>query len=87
MILRLFTALLKRSGRFLLLLTSLIIIACSYHEYDPENPDLYFEYWCDPSNMEDSLVNIVTDKYTEEDFPNEQECNEKYNEIKSYDSD
>ena len=75
----------RKSGRFLLLLTFIIIIGCSYHEFNPDNPDPYFEYWCDPDNMEDSLVNAVTDKYSQDNLATEQECNEKYNEIKSYD--
>ena len=59
---------------------------CPYHEYQPSNPDGYVEYWCDPSNIEDSLVNVVTDKYNEEDLPTQQECIQGYNQGQGYSS-
>lgn len=62
----------------LFLIISILIIGCSYKEYDSENPDKYFDYWCEPENLEMSLPNRLTKKYDEKDFPNKEECLKKY---------
>jgi hypothetical protein len=36
----------------------ILITACSYHEYTPDNETAYLHYWCNPDNRENSIWSV-----------------------------
>lgn len=57
------------------------VISCSYKPYNPDSPDAYFEYWCDPQHRKNSLAIRMKNGATDElEGLSEAECFKRYRE-------
>lgn len=61
------------------LISSMTLSSCAMYPYDPDNPDLYTDYWCDPLNRSDSVATVVNGRNNEDiTGMSKQECTERY---------
>lgn len=60
-------------------ISSMALSSCAMYPYDPDNPDLYTDYWCDPINRSYSVA-TVANGHNNEDITgmSKQECTERY---------
>lgn len=53
---------LSKKIRWFIIIASLFLASCSYHEYDHDNPEPYLNYWCTPEYQQGFLGDEDSDQ-------------------------